>query len=391
MKFLHTADWQLGKPFAGIGDPEKRALVVRERIESVRRIGRIAGREGVSFVLVAGDLFDSLTPDRATVSAACEAIGSVPVPVLAIPGNHDHGGPGSIWSQRFFRAEREALAPNFTVLLEERPHELPGAVLFPCPLLHRNSVADPTSWLRDRQVFEASGEERVRIVIAHGSTQAFSSVDDDDRLAGIAASHIDPDRLPGGAFDYLALGDWHGTKQVAAKAWYSGTPEQDRFTKGEENLPGNILLVEALRGAAPKVDVLSTSRLGWEAVSHAFGGEGGPGLLEERLDGIFRGEPGRFLLDLRLEGSLGIEDSSKLERMLESLDARLLRLKLRSSVRTAPGPAEIESLVGSTADPLTARVAGRLARMVEEGGPEAGTAALALRDLYGLFSEEGGR
>jgi hypothetical protein len=31
-RFLHTADWQLGKPFAGIGDPQKPVLVQQERI-----------------------------------------------------------------------------------------------------------------------------------------------------------------------------------------------------------------------------------------------------------------------------------------------------------------------------------------------------------------------
>ncbi|TCD48344.1 DNA repair exonuclease [Chlorobium sp. N1] len=391
MKFIHTADWQLGKPFAGIGDPDKRALVSRERIEAVRRIGEAATRENASFVLVSGDLFDSLTPDRATVSAACGAIGSIPVPVLVIPGNHDHGGPGSIWTQRFFQAERDALAANLTVLLEERPYELPGAVVFPCPLLHRNAVADPLSWLRDPLAFSGSGDERVRIIMAHGSTQEFGSSDDDDRLAGIVSSHIDLTRLPDAAFDYLALGDWHGTKQVGPKAWYSGTPEQDRFSRGEENVPGNILLVEVGRGGVPKVEVLPTSRLGWAAEEFTFGADGDVGLLSTRLDALFGREPGRFLLELTLEGSLGIEASVQLERMLESLDARLLRLKLRNRVQTAPGPAEIEALAGNGADPLTARVAGRLVQMVEDGGDDAEPAALALRDLYGLFLGEGAR
>ena len=39
--FLHTADWQIGKPFASIGDPAKRARVQQERIEAIRRIGGV--------------------------------------------------------------------------------------------------------------------------------------------------------------------------------------------------------------------------------------------------------------------------------------------------------------------------------------------------------------
>ena len=39
MTFIHTADWQIGKPFAGIGDAHKRSLVQQERGEAIRRIG----------------------------------------------------------------------------------------------------------------------------------------------------------------------------------------------------------------------------------------------------------------------------------------------------------------------------------------------------------------
>ena len=40
----------------------------------------------------------------------------------------------------------------------------------------------------------------------------------------------------------------HGAKQVLAKACYVGTPELDRFTKGEDHKPGNILAVEVAPG-----------------------------------------------------------------------------------------------------------------------------------------------
>ena len=38
MTFIHTADWQIGEPFAGIGDAHKRSLVQHERIEVIKRI-----------------------------------------------------------------------------------------------------------------------------------------------------------------------------------------------------------------------------------------------------------------------------------------------------------------------------------------------------------------
>ena len=72
--FLHTADWQIGKPFASIADPAKRARVQQERIECIRRIGQVVRELRAAFVIVAGDLFDSPTPSNATVATALGAI-----------------------------------------------------------------------------------------------------------------------------------------------------------------------------------------------------------------------------------------------------------------------------------------------------------------------------
>src|SRR5687767_2843047 len=105
--FIHTADWQLGKPFAGVESDDKRALLQHERVVAIHRIAETVRARGAQFVVVAGDLFDSPTPAKATVSAACSAIGSLEVPVFAVPGNHDHGGPGSVWHQEFFRREQQ--------------------------------------------------------------------------------------------------------------------------------------------------------------------------------------------------------------------------------------------------------------------------------------------
>ncbi len=69
---------------------------------------------------MAGDLFDSASVDKATVAATCSAIGQIDLPVLVIPGNHDHGGPGSVWEQAFFVREQAALAPNLPYCVKPR-------------------------------------------------------------------------------------------------------------------------------------------------------------------------------------------------------------------------------------------------------------------------------
>jgi DNA repair exonuclease SbcCD nuclease subunit len=350
-RFLHTADWQLGKPFAGIADVQKRSLVQQERFAAIQRLSKIVEEHRAEFVVVAGDLFDSASVTKATVSAACSAIGRLGIPVLAIPGNHDHGGPGSIWQQAFFQRECASLAPNFRILMTPEPVELKTAVIFPCPLLRRAESADPTTWLRSLDLTAAAFGGKPRIVLAHGSTQGFGIVQDDDEGDAGATNQLDLSKLAAPSFDYLALGDWHGTKQVGAKAWYAGTPELDRFPKGESNEPGHCLTVIVSRADLPQVQPVRTARIGWHQLACDFADDGALARLRQAVEALVGTRSNEDLFRLELAGSLGIETATRLEEFLESLDARLLRLKLSNRTVISPSVDEIAALTQRTSDP----------------------------------------
>jgi DNA repair exonuclease SbcCD nuclease subunit len=379
--FLHTADWQLGKPYARVADVGKRSQLQNERFECLKKIGDAAREHKATFVLVAGDLFDSPSPVKSTVARACEAVGRMGVPVLVIPGNHDHGGPGSLWEQPFFISQREQLAPNMSILLSPQPVVLENAVVFPAPLLRRHDNADPTAWIRNAFDSPDFPTDLPRIVLAHGSVQGFESAqvsDDEDESKGL--NRIDLTRLPDSEIDYIALGDWHGTKQVAAKAWYSGTPEIDRFPKGNDNDPGNVLIIQAGRGEAPQVTKLPTGIFRWNDFTHYFSEDEGFDAFRAALDERI-GEWGQdSLLKLSLDGSLGIQTSQQLADLIDGLEARLLRIKLENRVSIAPTAEEIQALASRPEDPLIATVASRLIAMTEGANPE--VARLAMRELH---------
>ncbi|MBK6942991.1 MAG: DNA repair exonuclease [Planctomycetes bacterium] len=380
IKFIHTADWQLGKPYANVGEVDKRSRLQHERVAVIERIGVAARKHGATFVLVAGDLFDSPTATQSTVSAACHAIRALDLPVYAIPGNHDHGAPGSLWTQEFFIRECSALAPNFRVLLKPEPVELDDVILLPCPLLRRHDARDPTEWLRS--ICELGGRfgGRPRVVIAHGSVQNFTSADDDD--GGDVANQIDLERLPASEIDYVALGDWHGMKPVGPKAWYSGTPELDRFSKGEDNRPGFVLAVTASRNEVPHVVTVPTAKIGWYRETQTFADDAGIALFEERLNAQLGAEVGQAVLQLELHGSLGIDAMTRLEHSIEAWIARLLHVRIENRVVVAPTPAEIEAMTMRTSDPLIASVATKLVAMCEQAGEPGEVARLALRRLH---------
>ena len=232
-RFLHTADWQLGKPFAGVEEEDKRVLVQQERINVLQRIGQAARDQRAEFILIAGDLFDSPTPKKATVSAACSAIGGMRVPVYAIPGNHDHAGPGSLWEQEFFRHEWRQLAPNLHLLLKAEPVVLEQAVIFPCPLLRRHEAIDPTTWLRSPTLDLTRFGDKPRVVLAHGSVQGFAALESDEEDAGGGLpNQIDLDRLPGETFDYIALGGLARGQKGRAQRMVCGHPRAGPVSQG---------------------------------------------------------------------------------------------------------------------------------------------------------------
>lgn len=379
--FLHSADWQLGKPFASIQNDSKRFRLQEQRLQTIRGLAQ-SDQPAPSFILVAGDLFDSPHVTKATVSAACAAIGSLKIPVLAIPGNHDHGGPGSIWEQEFFLREQQQLAPNLRVLLKPEPVILDSAIIFPAPLLRRHEPGDPSAWIRQAVHDHALPADLPRIVLAHGTIQGFGSQQDDEEGTPAAVNWIDLASLPADAIDYIALGDWHGTKQVGPKAWYSGTPEIDRFPKGEGNDPGNLLKVSVARGQPPSVEKIATGRISWKELTYRFSDDASLDLFSAQIDQLIGQRGDELLLLLILAGSLGIEASSRLEKALESWESRLVRLKLDSQITIAPTEEEITALTRRTEDPLIATVASELVSRSKGETEGAAIARIALRELH---------
>ena len=385
--FIHTADWQLGKPFAKVNNPENRSILQAERIEALQRLGALAREKNAKFIVVAGDLFDSRQPTRATVSRACTVIGGMGVPVYAIPGNHDPAGPSGPYAQDYFRSEHERLAPNLTILTEAVPFVRDDAVLLPCPLQHQHVNADPTEWLRGDLDTQAWGN-KPRIVLAHGSIQGFGAEQADDEDGGIGGvpNQLNLDRLPNGVFDYIALGDWHGFREAGANgfAWYSGTHESDRFPRSDSYQSGLSLVVTAERTKRPIVQEIKTGESVWRKLLVTFHADSDVELLKERVASLFPAGSIKNLLELELAGSLSLEAGRQLEEILSLLEARLLRCKIKNHTTVTPTAEETARLADPTNNPLIGAVAEALRVQATLPGETGETAQRALRELFNM-------
>ena len=302
MKFLHTADWQVGMRATQLG--EKGERVRHARLESARRVIEEARRQKVDFVIVAGDTFENNGVDRLKVREAAKILGSAGCPVYVIPGNHDPVTSGSVWEDAAW-----SQFSNLRVLKTAEPLELESAILYPCPVLAGDSKEDPTAWIHAETT-------KIAIGIAHGSVENAGY----EQTMPIPRSAAADRRL-----DYLALGHFHSRSLYADAAGairmaYSGTHEPTGF--GEHG-SGNVLIVEiAGRGAAPQIQTVRTGSLEWLTYRQKIEKPGEIGGLAATLDGL--PAPERTLVDCVLDGTFFGCDQDAAAKVKELIDGRFL-------------------------------------------------------------------
>jgi DNA repair exonuclease SbcCD nuclease subunit len=309
------------------------------------------------------------------------------IPVYAIPGNHDSGSAMSLWHQPFFK-DIQGLAPNFHLLLENRPCELESAWLLPCPLMQRVETGDPTQWLRNPELYSELNNQKPRIVIGHGSVYGFGSTYSDEEGERSATNLIQINRLPRDQIDYVALGDWHGTLQIQPWAWYSGTPEFDRFKKGSDHDPGNVLLVDLPNrrnpGLAPTIEKIPTGIIGWHTLEFIFASDHSLEDLKREIDKLIGNRAMVDLLQLTVDGTVSLEHYKQWKLWVEILKTRLIRLRLNDQLRAIPSDEELNAVQTLTQRPLTGKVFEKLLAECELKGEQGEIARRAMRELYGF-------
>ena len=378
VRLIHTADWQIGKGYGNLAE-EAACLLRKARLEAVDRMGAAARKFNAAYVVVAGDLWDSPTLPMDTVHECFDAVGRMGLPVLAIPGNHDHGGADGIWHRPEVQASQQRYAPNLRLLPRPEPVVLPDLVVLPCPLLRRHSATDATAWLHAFP-WDTLPTDRPRLVVAHGSVTSFGE--------RVHHNVIAPDQLPTAAVDYVALGDWHGLKQVAPKTWYCGTPEPDCFDKEGSGRRSQVLLVEVERGGTPHVTPQPTGHFHWHQLKTELSGAEDLRHLQQQVDGCVENRVRRDLLSLDLgHSSLDFASHERYGEWIERLGEQLLVMVRKGSCTAVPTGEHLDALLHRPEDPLVRSVASQLQQQRLEG-PSPEIASKALAELFRIVRRE---
>jgi len=361
--FLHTADWQMGRSYSRF-ETEDGAALVEARFEAIEKLAQLANEHQCDAVLVAGDVFDAQTVSDRTVRRVFNATRGFSGPWVMLPGNHDAALAESVWT----RAQRLGAVPeNVHLALEPGVITLKpqGLAILCAPLTQRHTYGDLTEAFSHYE----TPESLLRIGLAHGSVQGLLSEDID------ATNPIAPDRSDVSRLDYLALGDWHGTKQVNDRTWYSGTPEPERFRNNEAGYA--LVVSSAGPGAKPEVTSIPTGRYQWHQWREALAVESDLDQLLQRLETL----PDPSVVDLRLEGSITLAGEARLLRALSVAEARFRSIRCdRSQLQLEPTD---DDIAGLKADGYVGEVIENLRDRQRGDQSEAARDALAI--LAGLL------
>lgn len=344
MRLIHSADWQIGKPFLRFGEKAERLRTAR--LDAIEALGRLAIEEGAPHVLVAGDIFDSDAPAIVTLRQPLERMRNFPnVTWNLLPGNHDCHRPGGVWE----RLAALGLPSNVRPLLSPEPLALDARTwLLPAPLGSRAESRDLTAAMEQA----ATPEGAVRIGLAHGSITSF-------KAEGDASNPVDPDRAAKAGLAYLGLGDWHRTQSINARTWYAGSPEPDRH---DSQTVGQALVVSiGPEGADPVVTPRAVGTFRW--ASDAIVVSDAQQLADHEARLRREAEPlSRLVLRLALSGTVSLTLRDQTREWSERLAASVCHLDCDlSGLQLRPDPAELDAIdfdgvLHQAAERLAARV-----------------------------------
>jgi DNA repair exonuclease SbcCD nuclease subunit len=339
MRFVHTADWQLGMTrhfLAGEAQPRYSAA----RRDVVAALGSLSADVGAEFVVVAGDVFEHNQLAPQVVSQSLEAMRAIGIPVYLLPGNHDPLDASAVYTSALFTAE----CPDNVVVLD-RPgvHEVrPGLQIVAAPWRSKVPTTDLVADVLDG--LPADGVTRV--LVAHGGVDV---LDPDPAKPSLIRSSCLQDALARGAVHYVALGDKHSVTEVGSsgRVWYSGSPEVTNFDDVEPD-PGHVLVVDIDEADPQRPVTVDARRVGrWRFVTLRHQVDNSRDIADLDLNLDLMTDKDRTVLRLALIGSLTVTDRAALDACLDRYSRLFASLRLwdnHSDLAVIPADGEFADL-----------------------------------------------
>ncbi|MDA9472727.1 exonuclease SbcCD subunit D [Enterococcus sp. 5H] len=246
MRFLHTADWHIGKKLHGYD-------LLEEQQAAFQQILAIAKAEKVEAIVIAGDLYDRSVPAVEAIEVFNQMIIEMNLkekfPVLAISGNHDSstrletGGPWFAQSNFHLNTRLEQAF---------QPIEIENTQFFLLPyfepiaarLYFKNDDIGTIEKAMKVVITEMEAlfkPDMSHVLVSHFFVAGSEKTDSETKLMVGGLDTVPVSLL--NRFDYVALGHLHGKNALQANnARYSGSPL--KFSLSEMNQTKGVWIVE---------------------------------------------------------------------------------------------------------------------------------------------------
>ena len=255
MRFIHTADWHLGRSLHGVRLLDEQRAVLDQLVALVRDRRPDA-------LLIAGDIYDRAGPPGDAIDLLDDTLCSIldqGVPVMLIAGNHD--GPQLIsYGSRLFTARSlysfgkvTSTIPRVTLGDAAGPvhfYALPYAE----PLAIRQALGDAaisshqtavSAWTARVMAEHPPGERAV--ALAHVFVAGGGNCESERQLVVGGSAEVDAASFAG--FHYVALGHLHRRQCLGDGAiHYSGSPLKYSFSEVEHLKSVNFVELDAAGG-----------------------------------------------------------------------------------------------------------------------------------------------
>jgi len=250
MRFIHTADWHLGRLF------HSRHLTDDQRF-TLDGLLRLAESSRADAVIIAGDIFDRAVPPPEAVTVLDRIVASLAldlrVTVVMIAGNHDSAARLEYLSEL---ARKSGVHVVGRVGREVRPVEIRGAdgievrfwpIAYTDPESAREALERPTIHTHD-DVIAAQLETVLRrssgvvrdVIVGHAFVSGCYTSESERELtvggsAAVRASLFSD-------FDYVALGHLHGRQTAGSeRIRYSGSLLKYSFSETDQQKSVNVV------------------------------------------------------------------------------------------------------------------------------------------------------
>lgn len=238
VKFLHTADWHIGRKLQGKDLLEDQQYVMNDLISKI-------DETKPDFLIIAGDLYDRSVPSKEATTLLQELLVKINIecniPIFAISGNHDSRERLAI-GEAWFSKHKFYLHTRLNQAFDKITIEDADIYLLPYfePFEAREHFEDATLTTHNSatkrvidEIYKNIDMSKTNILVAHTFVSGGLETDSEREISVGTVENVAVEIFE--KFDYVALGHLHNPNAIKEeRIKYSGSPMAYSFSEATQ-------------------------------------------------------------------------------------------------------------------------------------------------------------